>query len=220
MYKYVTDKKYLSLVRQTCGKIMQELCHVLKEKYDISSVPILIGSGSRKLVTQNENGACDLDYNIEIINCNDFKDCRSIKEAVRKSFNIVLKNHNLNDCSDSKSSLESGNMVFTKYENKTEFSIDVGIVVTDNKGYYYRLIHEKTGRMRLDGYYWNQAPNSHNVREKADYIKKTGNWDLLKDKYLELKNMYLRRNDYNHPSFICYIEAVNNIYDKIYKKHK
>ena len=31
--------------------------------------------------------------------------------------------------------------------------------------------------------------------------------------YEKIKNMYLVRNDYNHPSFICYIEAVNNVYN-------
>ena len=38
---------------------------------------------------------------------------------------------------------------------------------------------------------------------------------MVRDKYLELKNMYLRRGDRDHPSFICYIEAVNNVYDRI-----
>ena len=31
MYTFVNDKEYLALMRQNCGKMMQELCHVLKE---------------------------------------------------------------------------------------------------------------------------------------------------------------------------------------------
>ena len=31
--------------------------------------------------------------------------------------------------------------------------------------------------------------------------------------YLNIKNRYLRQNDHDHPSFICYIEAVNNVYN-------
>ena len=26
--------------------------------------------------------------------------------------------------------------------------------------------------------------------------------------------MYLRKSDYEHPSFVCYIEAVNEVYEK------
>ena len=37
MYRFVNDKEYLALMRQTCGKMMQELCHVLKEEYDIGA---------------------------------------------------------------------------------------------------------------------------------------------------------------------------------------
>ena len=34
---------------------------------------------------------------------------------------------------------------------------------------------------------------------------------------LRIKNQYLTSNDYNHSSFICYIEAVNNVYNS--RKH-
>ena len=34
---------------------------------------------------------------------------------------------------------------------------------------------------------------------------------------LRIKNQYLTSNDYNHSSFICYMEAVNNVYNS--RKH-
>ena len=218
MYSFVTDKKYLALMRQTCGEMMQELCHVLKEEYDIGAVPKLIGSGARRLITQNGKGTIDLDYNLEINRCDDYGNCRNIKEAVRKSFNIVLKNHKLDDCSDSTSCLETGGIYFTDYPEMPHFSIDVAIVSRDEKGNYYRLKHMKTGRYSTDNYYWNQAPNSHNVKKKSEYIIRMGKWDMIAKKYLALKNMYLCRNDYDHPSFICYIEAVNNVFDELHKR--
>jgi len=205
-------------MRQTCGEMMQELCHVLKEEYDIGAVPKLIGSGARRLITRNGKGAINLDYNLEINRCDDFEDCRNIKEAVRKSFNIVLNSRNLGNCSDSTSSLGTEKIHFCDYPEMPYFSIDVGIVCRDTEGKYYRLIHMKTGRYSNDRYYWNQAPNSHNVKKKSEYIIQKGKWEMIAQQYLELKNMYLRRNDYDHPSFICYIEAVNNVYDKLNKK--
>jgi len=213
MYKYVTDKTYLSLLRSTCGEMMQELCHVLKEEFDIGATPRLIGSGSRKLITQNGNESCDLDYDLEINKRYDYEDCRYIKESVRKSFNFVLHRHNWGDCSDSVHSLGTENRFFTKCTNKTPFSIDVGIVCRDEDGNYYRLIHNRN--WARDEYYWNQARDSREVKKKCRYIYQKGKWEMVRDKYLELKNMYLRRGDRDHPSFICYIEAVNNVYDRI-----
>ena len=66
-----------------------------------------------------------------------------------------------------------------------------------------------------DQYYWNKAPDSAKIQEKAKYIKQTGEWQLVREQYLKIKNRYLRQNDHNHPSFICYIEAVNNVYNAI-----
>ena len=39
-------------------------------------------------------------------------------------------------------------------------------------------------------------------------------WDEVRDTYLEKKNFYLCRNDHNHPSFIVYVETVNQVYNK------
>lgn len=37
MYNYISDKEFLSRMRKTCVNIMQELCHKLKEKYDMGA---------------------------------------------------------------------------------------------------------------------------------------------------------------------------------------
>ena len=66
MYKYVEDKQFLSRMRSLCGEIMQDLCHTLKEEYDIGASFYLVGSGARNLILQNANRPIDLDYNLEI----------------------------------------------------------------------------------------------------------------------------------------------------------
>lgn len=73
--------------------------------------------------------------------------------------------------------------------------------------------------MLNDKYFWNEASHSHDIKEKADCIKESGNWEAVRQEYLRLKNTYLTRNDYNHPSFVCYIEAVNNLFNKLRQKH-
>ncbi len=212
MYHYLDDKEFVSKMRSLCGDIMQDLCHILKEDYDIGATFYLVGSGARNLIMQNNNEPVDLDYNLEIIRCEDFKDCRYIKECVHKAFNKALNLNNLNDCEDSTSSLTSKLIYFTS-GNDTEFRMDVGITVRDEDDNYYRLVHEKTGFVLHDRYFWNIAPNSKRINEKVYYIKKYGKWVLVRQQYEKIKNMYLIRNDYNHPSFVCYVEAVNNVYN-------
>ena len=212
MYHYLDDKKFVSKMRSLCGDIMQDLCHILKEDYDIGATFYLVGSGARNLIMQNNNEPVDLDYNLEIIRCEDFEKHRHIKECVRKAFNKALNSYDLDDCEDSTSSLTSKLIYFTK-GNSTEFRLDVCITVRDEDDNYYRLVHEKTGFVLHDRYFWNIAPNSKRINEKVDYIKKRGKWILVRQQYEKIKNMYLVRNDYNHPSFVCYVEAVNNVYN-------
>ena len=212
MYHYLDDKEFLHKMRALSGEIMQMVCHCLKEDYDIGANIYLVGSGARNLILQNEGNPVDLDYNLEIVRCEDFEDCRFLKESTRKSFNNVLREYRLQDCEDSTSSLTSKLIQFNS-GNKTEFSIDICITVRDDKDNYHRLIHEKTGWTLNDRYFWNIAPHSKDLKKKVEHIKKCGKWELVREQYLRIKNRYLSANDQDHPSFVCYAEAVNNVYN-------
>ena len=144
MYNYVTNKQLISSMRSCCGDMMQDLCHTLKEEFDIGAEFTLVGSGARNLILQNANEPIDLDYNLKIIRIDDYEDCPYIKECVRKAFNIVLRKHGWRDCEDSKSSLTTEKRYFPRISD-TEFSMDVCIVCEDEDGNLNRLIHEKTG---------------------------------------------------------------------------
>ena len=212
MYHYLDDKEFESKMRRLGGEIMQELCHVLKENYDIGATFYLVGSGKRKLITQNGDQPVDLDYNLEILRCDDFNDCRYLKESARKSFNKALNAEGLHDCEDSTSSLTTKPIYFTK-GNDAEFRFDVCITTRDDDNNYYRLIHKKYGYVLNDEYFWNMSPDSKDIDEKARFIRNKKRWNSLSEEYLKIKNMYLMRNDHDHPSFVCYKEAINNVYN-------
>lgn len=212
MFDYVKDKEFLSHVRNLCGEIMQDFCHYLKEDYDIGAGFFLVGSGARNLIVQNASLPIDLDYNLEIVRCENFKDCDFLRECARKTFNKVLNEYGWGDCKNSTSSLTTKKVHFVE-GNPTEFSMDVCIVCRDTAEHFYRLKLKKTGFTYLDEYYWNEAPHSAGIQKKAKYIKERGKWQLVRTQYLDIKNRYLRQNDHDHPSFICYIEAVNNVYN-------
>lgn len=216
MLRYVEDKKFIGKMRRRCGKIMQELCHQLKEDWDIGSNFYMVGSGDRNLIMQNGNQSIDLDYNLEIIRCG-YSNCRDIKENVMNTLNKILSKYNIATCKDSTSAITTEKVHFKK-GNKTEFSIDIAIVRRDKDDRIYRLIHNKTGFVACDKYYWEQAPNSHYLREKVNEIKKFGMWEEVRQQYCDIKNWYLCFYCNNHTSFICYIEAVNNVYNKLQRR--
>lgn len=217
MFHYLDDKAFEHSMRQLCGNIMQDLCRTLREDYDIGANFYLVGSGARNMIMQNGAEPVDLDYNLEIVRCDDFNDCRAIKMAVQNAFNDALCDYDLDDCDDSTSALTTKKIHFIKGVS-TEFSMDICIVVTNDRGNYERLIHEKTGWSCWDRYYWNEAPNSADIKEKADYIKSHDRWPMVRDQYEDIKNRYLTWNDHNHPSIICYVEAVNNVYNEIRRR--
>lgn len=213
MYHYIEDKAFIKRAKSLCSTLLTELTQKLLAE-DISSQFFLVGSSSRNMVTQNESQPIDFDYNINVQKCMDINDCRCIKETIRKAFNIVLKENGLFDCEDSTSSLTTKSIYFSEQPFQ-KFSIDICIVVEDNHDYWYRLVHNKTGWVANDTYHWDKYPNSNKVKIKSEKIKKAGKWEKVREEYLNIKNSYLKINANNHPSFICYIEAINNVYNSL-----
>lgn len=175
----------------------------------------LIGSGARNMVTRNGNGPFDLDYNLEIVKAPDeyWNDLCHLKDTVRSLLDKASGLKCFSESNDSTSCLTA--LLHFKDEPTVEFSFDIAIVAKNSDGTLCRLIHNKNafgcGR---DQYVWNEVPNSHNVAQKAKRIKIEGLWLDVRKEYVRLKEMYLSRWwDKDHPSFVVYIEAVNNIYN-------
>ena len=76
------------------------------------------------------------------------------------------------------------------------------------KGGQSKLVHDK----KKDIFIWNQIRDSGNLDKKVAMIKKSGCWNDVRNAYKKLKNGYLKEGDKYHPSFVVYIQAVNQIY--------
>lgn len=215
MYHWIDDKEFLKRMRGECSNLINELVQYINNEDFLRVEAQLVGSGGRNLITQNNDEPIDLDYNLNItgIDGDINGDAKQIKEYIREAFNIILKRNNWGNCKDSTSALTTERRYFTE-GNNTEFSIDLAITYEDNNGSQHRLIHDKTGFTVLDRWYRVQSPNSEQLQRKIVNLKDANLWNDVRETYLEKKNMYLVRNDYNHPSFVCYIEAVNEIYFK------
>ena len=211
MFHYIENKEFLKAMRRECADTVNRLKQAINAEDFLKVEVHLVGSGARGLETRNENEPVDLDYNlcIKTIHGN-INDARRIKEYVKGKFNAVLKSKGWKDCSDSTSALTTKKVSVPGF--KTKFSIDLAIVREENDA-WYRLIHKKTGDVKKDSWIWNQGPNSKGLNQKVRWIKENNHTPELRTAYLKKKNAYLSSQDDNHSSFICYIEAVNEVYD-------
>ena len=219
MFHFIDDKEFLSDLRSACADIVNQLKQEINRDGIMEVNTYLVGSGARNLITQNENEPIDLDYQLEIISISglEWNKCKEIKEYIRKKYNEILCRNHWPDCNDSTSVLSTKYVCFDS-GNKTHFKIDLAIIVKDNKGNWWRLIHNKTGDFNTDEWVWEQGRDSKNLENKVNKLKQKGYWEEVRERYLEIKNRYLSQSNRNHPSFICYIEAVNEIYQKYRNK--
>lgn len=214
MYHYIEDKEFLKNLRSVCSDIVNQLVQQINNDGELLVEAHLVGSGARNMVTQNANEPIDLDYNLCIVDTfgMDINDGRCLKEYIRKHFNIVLKRNGWGDCGDSTSALTTKKRSFPK-GNKTKFSIDLAIL-QERDHRWFRLIHRKTVLVHLDQWYWNEAPHSNGLSKRVNTLKRNDLWTEVREVYLRKKNAYLCKQDPYHPSFIAYIEAVNEVYHK------
>ena len=211
-YEFVYEseaKRY----RSDCSRILKKTCELLRAK-GISAQFTLVGSGARNMITRNGDGPYDLDYNLLVVKADDeYRDPRLLKDTIRNALNKAVGGKSFSDAQDSTSCLTA--LLYFKDTPNVKFSFDVAITTKNKNGNYMRLMHNKNVyALGLDQYTWNEVPNSHQVEDKADELKKAGVWQKVRDRYLEKKEMYLSRQYHDHPSFVVYVEAVNEVYSQ------
>ena len=209
----IVDEAECRRYRSDCSAVLKQVCSMLKEK-GISAQFTLVGSGARNMVTRNGDGPFDLDYNLEIIKASEeyWNDLRHLKDTIRILLDKAEKLNCFSESQDSTSCLTA--LLHFKDDPTVKFKFDIAIVSRNSKGKLCRLIHSKNAwGYGKDQYVWNEIPDSHDIAQKARRLKAEGLWLTVRDQYIDRKNMYLsRRWDKDHPSFIAYIETVNEIY--------
>ena len=212
-YEFVYEseaKRY----RSDCSDVLKKTCELLKEK-GISAQFSLVGSGARNMITRNGDGPYDLDYNLLVMKAdNEYRDPRLLKDTIRNALNKAVGGKFFSDAQDSTSCLTA--LLYFKDTPNVEFSFDVAIIKKNRNGNYMRLIHNKPWNQ----YTWNEVPHSHQVTDRANELKNAGLWEEVRIRYLRLKNMYLSRQNQNHPSFVVYVEAVNEVYNERFNRNE
>lgn len=213
MYKLVNDAE-IKPYRKFCTDTLVVLRDNLNHKYEIKTEFYLVGSGAKNLVTRDGNAPFDLDYNLRILEMpTDFwNNLKKLKDTVRNELNKIVGDTLFSDGQDSKSVITS-NLILINEPNKL-FSFDIAIMAKMENGNLCRLIHNKR---QGDQFTWCEVPTSIDVRAKADELKQNSLWGVVRETYINKKNRYLTHNDYNHPSFVVYVETINEVWQKLQK---
>lgn len=203
MYIYVSKEERDSLSK-ACEEIIHSVQKIVKEYFTFEYR--LIGSGEKRLITRNgKDGPFDLDYNF--ILKKDKQELSSYPEKIKNifinAFNEV--NHELTfEYASNSTSVITSKLVLGR---KLEFSFDVAIMIEGNNGNLYKLIFDKiSGR-----YLWNEVRKTKNYSTKFKRIKEEGYWEDFKERYLDKKNLHLKRNE-EIPSFSVFLETLNEYF--------
>jgi hypothetical protein len=203
MFSYIdTDER--KKLTEICEEILFSVQDSVREYFTFDLR--LIGSGIKKLITKNgDTGYFDLDYNIILKKdkMNLLSNPDKIRHIFIDAFNQFNPLYGFTYAQDSTSVITSK----LQYKNQLYFSLDVAIMKEGNNGNYYKLVFDKSSNR----YIWNEVKQSKDYMTKFKAIKDKGYWPQFKNRYLELKNMHLRRSD-GLKSFSIFLETINEFY--------
>ena len=207
MYKYVA-KGEVAEYRAYCQDVMNRLKMKLEKECGIKAYVTLIGSGAHNMVTRDGEGSFDLDYNLVLTTIPQKyeKAPEQLKNLIRETLDNLI-NRKFSHGKGSTSSITY--LAYSEDGKKVVFSFDVALIW--ERGSQYKLVHDKENNLFI----WNQIRDSKDLERKISQIKNKKRWCDVRLRYLKMKNEYLSQQDKSHPSFVVYIEAVNQVYNSI-----
>lgn len=212
MYILVDNKQQVKPYRDECWSILYKAQKKLRQNEDITMDVNLVGSGSKKIVTKNgDDGTFDLDFNLILhrIPRKYKRDLLLLKRTIRQEIDSVVNSYNYSHGKDSTSVI-----TYVKHDKqgKPVFHFDVGLIYADKAtGNYERLVYEDSSKTILT---WNEVFSSKKLNRRAKKIRQQGKFNEVKQRYVELKNQALSRQE-NTASYSLYAQAVNDVWQTI-----
>ena len=198
-FNYVNQKKCTEL-RKSCEEVLKGVQREVAQYFTFQF--FLIGSGEKRLVTQDANGFFDLDYNLILMRDKQdlIRDPKRIKEIFLTAFNKVAPQYGF------AFSKNSTSVITSKLKLRDiPFSFDCAILAEGNNGNLYKIVFDKPDR-----YIWNEIKHTQDFNAKFNYLRSNGYFDEIRDLYLKKKN-----NDISGmSSFALLSQTVNEILNK------
>jgi hypothetical protein len=199
MYTFVS-KKEAAPYRRDCEWILRSMQHELRKKYDFRCQLYPVGSCPNGVLTKNEEGHFDLDYDMDVLRLPEewARNPHLLKDHVRMTLDSYAASLGFLPAQDSTS-------VLTAVSEKKNFSFDLCLTFRQGND-LLRLIHDK-GK---DTYIWNIR------KDEADWLAKRRilyNHHLkaeLQKQYLHLKNTGREGKS----SLPLLIETISNMYNQ------
>lgn len=196
MCRYIASDK-LSVPRAEIEDILEEPKERLEEKYGLKSLIMVVGSVKRNLVTVDENGHFDLDYNLCFIKVpQEVRDnLQGLKDRVRS---------NLDEITDEDYYYaRNSTSVITLERADGSFSLDLGILVKNKNGEYCRLVRNR------NNYQLREVAHLYNTEMQERYIRQHSAMKRVSELYLMHKNKHPETD-----SFHLYLEVVNTVFNE------
>jgi len=163
----------------------------------LKSLIMVVGSVKRNLVTVDENGHFDLDYNLCFIKVpQEVRDnLQGLKDRVRS---------NLDEITDEDYYYaRNSTSVITLERADGSFSLDLGILVKNKNGEYCRLVRNR------NNYQLREVALLYNTEMQERYIRQHSAMKRVSELYLMHKKKHPETD-----SFHLYLEVVNTVFNE------
>ena len=211
-FEYVTRAEYKP-VRDELETIIHRVQKFMREKYDTTFQFRLIGSGKRHLITRVKggNGGYDFDYNLILPAPGEGYryNAKVVKEQFLEAIRFAVKGTKYKAPEDSTSAatIKVVNQKQSKILHSCDFAIIYYPTEDPDDGYKY-LKNWKDGTYSFE---------MRNLSHKAEYklysiLEYSDGWNCIRKEYLKLKNS---NRDPEKRSYVLYLEAINNVYNRL-----
>lgn len=206
-YEYVPREEYEPVKRQL-EKIVRKVQQELSEEFGFDYV--FVGSASRDMITREVKGNQGYDFDIDLKVDSDINlSPKELKHILMRAFDKFSGQFCYGHCRNKTRVLTI--KVTDRKNSRIIHSCDIAIVRDyidlEDRIRQENVIYDKTN----ERYLWNERSLEYfGLKEKVDYIEKTGHRNELLKVYIEKKCRYSDKKE----SRALYAEAVNEIYDR------
>lgn len=204
-FEYVTRNVALP-VKKELIKIINQVQDLVREHFTFNFY--FIGSTDRNMITQDirSNIGFDFDVNIEVNDDEENYQPGEIRKIIRLALDQVARNYGYGYTEDSTRVLTT--KFVDKKNSKIKHSCDFAIVNNYGEGKQEYIRYNKGN----GSYYWEQQPKGFiGLETKADWLKKKGYWQEVRDYYKEKKNNNTNPDKHSRS---LYAETINEIYQR------
>ena len=181
-FEYVTRNEALP-VKKELIKIINQVQDLVREHFTFNFY--FIGSTDRNMITQDirSNIGFDFDVNIEVNDDEENYQPGEIRKIIRLALDQVARNYGYGYTEDSTRVLTT--KFVDKKNSRIKHSCDFAVVNNCNDGRQQYIRFNKS----TNSYSWEYQPKGFiGLETKADWLKKNGYWQDVRDYYIEKKN--------------------------------